>query len=149
LELAGRNALNALNMRASESSRIDHQFEELASLLQLQDVPKVIECFDISHTSGHKTVASCVVFGHEGPIKSRYRRYNLKGFEPGDDYAAMREVLSRRYRKLATEEGVLPDLILVDGGKGQLGVAMEVLADCGLSEIPLMGVSKGPARKAG
>lgn len=149
LELAGRNALNALNMRASESSRIDHQFEELASLLQLVDVPQVIECFDISHTSGHKTVASCVVFGHEGPIKSRYRRYNLKGFEPGDDYAAMREVLGRRYRKLATEEGVLPDLILVDGGKGQLAIAIEVLAECGLSEIPLMGVAKGPARKAG
>lgn len=149
LELARRNALNALNMRASESSRIDHQFEELARLLQLEEVPQVIECFDISHTSGHKTVASCVVFGHAGPIKSRYRRYNLQGFEPGDDYAAMREVLSRRYRKLATEEGVLPDLILVDGGKGQLGVAMEVMADCGLGEIPLMGVAKGPARKAG
>lgn len=149
LELAGRNALNALNMKASETSRIDHQFEELAGMLKMEDVPKVIECFDISHTSGHKTVASCVAFGHEGPIKSRYRRYNLKGFEPGDDYAAMREVLGRRYRKLATEEGVLPDLILVDGGKGQLGVAIEVLGECGLSDIPLMGVSKGPARKAG
>jgi excinuclease ABC subunit C len=149
LELAGRNALNALNMRASESSRIGHQFEELAELLKLEDVPQVIECFDISHTSGHKTVASCVVFGHEGPIKSRYRRYNLKGFEPGDDYAAMREVLSRRYRKLASEEGLLPDLIVVDGGKGQLGIAMDVLADCGLSHVPLMGVAKGPARKAG
>ncbi len=149
LELAGRNALNALHMRGSESSRINAQFEALAELLQLEEVPAVIECFDISHTSGHKTVASCVVFGLEGPIKSSYRRYNLSGFEPGDDYAAMREVLSRRYRKLQKEEGHLPDLILVDGGKGQLGIAMEVLADCGLSDLPLMGVAKGPSRRAG
>jgi excinuclease ABC subunit C len=115
----------------------------------LEDTPQTIECFDISHTSGHKTVASCVVFGLDGPVKSRYRRYNLKGFEPGDDYAAMREVLSRRYRKLQKEEGHMPDLIVVDGGKGQLGIAMEVLAECGLSDIPLMGVAKGPSRRAG
>jgi excinuclease ABC subunit C len=149
LELAGRNALNALHMRSHETSRISKQFEVMAELLQLEDTPQVVECFDISHTSGHKTVASCVVFGHEGPIKSRYRRYNLKGFEPGDDYAAMREVLSRRYQKLQKEEGHPPDLILVDGGKGQLGIGMEVLADCGLSDIPLMGVAKGPSRRAG
>ena len=149
LELAGRNALNALHMRSSESSRISKQFEALGELLAFEEPPKTIECFDISHTSGHKTVASCVVFGSDGPVKSRYRRYNLKGFEPGDDYAAMREVLSRRYRKLQKEEGHLPDLILVDGGKGQLGIAMEVLAECGLSDIPLMGVAKGPSRRAG
>ncbi len=149
LELAGRNALNALHMRSTESSRINQQFEALAELLQLEETPQIIECFDVSHTSGHKTVASCVVFGHEGAVKSRYRRYNLKGFEPGDDYAAMREVLSRRYRKLQKEEGHLPDLIVVDGGKGQLGIAIEVLAECGLSDIPLMGVAKGPSRRAG
>ncbi len=149
LELAGRNALNALHMRSTESSRINQQFEALAELLQLEEIPQIIECFDVSHTSGHKTVASCVVFGHEGPVKSRYRRYNLNGFEPGDDYAAMREVLSRRYRKLQKEEGHLPDLILVDGGKGQLGIAIDVLAECGLSDIPLMGVAKGPSRRAG
>ena len=149
LELAGRNALNALHLRNSESSRISHQFEGLAELLLLEEIPQTIECFDVSHTSGHKTVASCVVFGVDGPIKSRYRRYNLKGFEPGDDYAAMREVLSRRYRKLQKEEGHLPDLIVVDGGKGQLGIAVEVLAECGLGDIPLMGVAKGPSRRAG
>ena len=149
LELAARNALNALYMRSTETSRISKQFEAMAEVLKLEDTPQVIECFDISHTSGHKTVASCVVFGHDGPIKSRYRRYNLKGFEPGDDYAAMREVLGRRYRKLQKEEGLLPDLIVVDGGKGQLGVAVDVLAECGLSDIPLMGVAKGPSRRAG
>ena len=149
LELAGRNALNALHMRSSESSRISRQFEALVELLQLEEIPQVIECFDVSHTSGHKTVASCVVYGTGGPVKSRYRRYNLKGFEPGDDYAAMREVLSRRYRKLQKDEGHPPDLILIDGGKGQLGVAIEVLSECGLSDIPLMGVAKGPSRRAG
>jgi excinuclease ABC subunit C len=149
LELAGRNALNALHMRNTESSRIVGQFAELAELLQLDEAPGAIECFDISHTSGHKTVASCVVFDVNGPVKSRYRRYNLEGFEPGDDYAAMREVLRRRYRKLQKEEGHLPDLILVDGGKGQLGIAMEVLSECGLSDVPLMGVAKGPLRRAG
>jgi excinuclease ABC subunit C len=149
LELAGRNALNALHMRSSETSRISKQFEALAELLSMAEVPETIECFDISHTSGHKTVASCVVFGADGPVKSRYRRYNLKGFEPGDDYAAMREVLRRRYRKLQKDEGHLPDLIIVDGGKGQLGVALEALAGCGLTDIPLMGVAKGPSRRAG
>ena len=149
LELAGRNALNAMHMRNSESSRISGQYAELAELLQFEEPPAVIECFDVSHTSGHKTVASCVVFDINGPVKSRYRRYNLQGFEPGDDYAAMREVLGRRYRKLQREEGHLPDLILVDGGKGQLGVAVEVLSECGLSDIPLLGVAKGPSRRAG
>lgn len=149
LELAGRNALNALHMRNTESSRFSGQFEDLTELLQLEEAPGVIECFDISHTSGHKTVASCVVFDINGPVKSRYRRYNLSGFEPGDDYAAMREVLSRRYRKLQKEEGHLPELILVDGGKGQLGIAIEVLSECGLGDIALMGVAKGASRRAG
>jgi excinuclease ABC subunit C len=149
LELAGRNALNALHMRNTESSRFSGQFADLAEMLQLEEAPGVIECFDVSHTSGHKTVASCVVFDINGPVKSRYRRYNLSGFEPGDDYAAMREVLSRRYRKLQKEEGHVPDLILVDGGKGQLGIAMEVLSECGLGDITLMGVAKGASRRAG
>lgn len=149
LELAVRNALNALHMRNTESSRFSGQFADLTELLQLEEIPGAIECFDVSHTSGHKTVASCVVFDINGPVKSRYRRYNLSGFEPGDDYAAMREVLSRRYRKLQKEEGHLPDLILVDGGKGQLGIAGEVLSECGLGDIPLLGVAKGPSRRAG
>ena len=149
LELAGRNALNALHMRSSESTRVSRQLEQLAELLQLEEAPGTIECFDISHTSGHKTVASCVVFDAEGPVKSRYRRYNLSGFEPGDDYAAMREVLNRRYQKLQKEEGHLPDLVLIDGGKGQLGIAVEVLSECGLGDIPVIGIAKGPSRRAG
>jgi excinuclease ABC subunit C len=136
-------------MRSADSARISQQLEELAGLLQLEEAPGAIECFDISHTSGHKTVASCVVFDAEGPVKSRYRRYNLSGIEPGDDYAAMREVLGRRYRKLQKEEGHLPDLILIDGGKGQLGIAVEVLNECGLGDIPVMGVAKGSSRRAG
>jgi len=149
LELAARNALNALRMRSLDATRISKQLEELAGLLQMEEAPKAIECFDISHTSGQKTVASCVVFDADGPVKSRYRRYNLGGIEPGDDYAAMREVLGRRYRKLQKEEGHLPDLIIVDGGKGQLGIAVEVLSECGLGDIPVMGVAKGPSRRAG
>jgi len=149
LELAARNALNALHMRSADTTRISAQLEELAGLLQLGDTPKSIECFDISHTAGQKTVASCVVFDADGPVKSRYRRYNISGIEPGDDYAAMRDVLDRRYRKLQKEEGHLPDLILIDGGKGQLGVAVEVLSECGLGDIPVMGVAKGASRRAG
>ncbi len=149
LQMAVTNALTALQMRTTESSRIGHQFEELAGLLQLEAVPESIECFDVSHTSGHKTVASCVVFGHEGPLKSHYRRYNLKGFEPGDDYAAMREVLGRRYRKLQEKGSRLPDLVIVDGGRGQLNIALDVLAECGLTSLPLLGIAKGPSRRAG
>jgi len=149
LELVCTNALAALQIRTTATSRMSHQFEALAELLRLEAVPEHIECFDVSHTSGHKTVASCVVFGQDGPVKSRYRRYNLKGFAPGDDYAAMREVLGRRYRKLQVDGAHLPDLVIVDGGRGQLGVALDVLADCGLAGIPLLGVAKGPARRAG
>jgi excinuclease ABC subunit C len=149
LQMAGRNALNALQMRSTEASRISQQFEALAELLQYEEPPGTIECFDISHTSGHRTVASCVVWDAEGPVKSSYRRYNLKRIKPGDDYGAMREVLDRRYRRLQKEDGHLPDLVIVDGGKGQLNVALEVMADCGLAGIPLMGVAKGPSRKAG
>jgi excinuclease ABC subunit C len=149
LQMAGRNALNALQMRSTEASRISQQFEALAEVLEFEEAPGAIECFDISHTAGHRTVASCVVWDKEGPVKSSYRRYNLKSIKPGDDYAAMREVLGRRYRRLQKEDGQLPDLVIVDGGKGQLNVALEVMADCGLADIPLLGVAKGPSRKAG
>jgi len=148
-DMAAQNAMNALQIQLSGGSRIARQFKELAELLSLESEPESIECFDISHMSGGETVGSCVVFDANGPVKSRYRRYNLKGITPGDDYAAMAQVLKRRYRKLATGEGVVPGLILIDGGAGQLGKSLDVLNEYGLSTIPVMGVAKGSARKAG
>jgi excinuclease ABC subunit C len=112
-----------------------------------------IECFDISHTMGEATVASCVVYSQGKMQNSEYRRYNISGITPGDDYAAMREALTRRYRKLletgAEDEGKRPDLVLIDGGLGQLNVAREVMTELGASDIELIGVAKGPERKAG
>jgi len=108
-----------------------------------------MECFDVSHTMGERTVASCVVFGPEGPLKSDYRRFNIEGLAPGDDYGAMRQVFARRYEKVTREGGHIPDLILVDGGKGQVGAVRLILADLGLSDICIVGVAKGPERKPG
>jgi excinuclease ABC subunit C len=120
LELAARNALAALQMKLASQSSLDRQFAELQNLLELDAPPATIECFDISHTAGNQTVGSCVVFDHNGAVKSRYRRYNLRHITPGDDYAAMQQVLSRRYRTAAESETAVPDLVIIDGGKGQL-----------------------------
>ena len=149
LELAEANAIQALKMRLASRANMAIQFEALQQLIGLDEIPQFVDCFDISHTTGKQTVGSCVVFDINGPIKSRYRRYNLKGITPGDDYAAMKQVLTRRYGRLQKEEGIMPGLILVDGGKGQLKQALEVLAEFGLSGIPVMGIAKGKARKAG
>ena len=144
-----QNAMSALQINLSGGSRIAGQFKALSELLKLNPPPESIECFDISHMSGGETVGSCVVFDETGPVKSRYRRYNLKGITPGDDYAAMEQVLKRRYKKLATGEGIVPGLIIIDGGKGQLNKALDVLQEYELQSIPTMGVAKGSARKAG
>jgi excinuclease ABC subunit C len=149
LELAGANAMQALKMRLASRANMAIQFEAFTQLIGLDDIPEPIDCFDISHTAGQQTVGACVVFDINGPIKSRYRRYNLKGITPGDDYAAMKQVLTRRYGRLQKEEGSMPGMILIDGGKGQLKQALEVLGEFGLSGIPVMGVAKGKARKAG
>ena len=149
LELAGANAMQALKMRLASRANMAIQFEAFAQLIGLDDIPESVDCFDISHTAGQQTVGSCVVFDINGPIKSRYRRYNLKGVTPGDDYAAMKQVLTRRYGRLQKEEGSMPGMILIDGGKGQLKQALEVLGEFGLSGIPVMGVAKGKARRAG
>ena len=149
LELAVRNARQALQMRLASRANMAAQFESLQNLLNLEDPPATIECFDISHTAGNPTVGACVVFDANGPVKSRYRRYNLKGIEPGDDYAAMRQVLTRRYGRLQAEGAVLPDLILIDGGRGQLRQAEEVLSELSLTGIPVVGIAKGRARRAG
>ncbi len=149
LELARANATQTLKMRLASRANMAIQFEAFAQLIGLDDIPESVDCFDISHTAGNQTVGSCVVFDINGAIKSRYRRYNLKGVTPGDDYAAMKQVLTRRYGRLQKEEGSMPGMILIDGGKGQLKQALEVLGEFGLSGIPVMGVAKGKARKAG
>lgn len=125
------------------------QRESLADLLSLKEIPQRIECFDISHMQGEATVASCVVFNSEGPFKQDYRRFSILGLTPGDDYAAMEQALHRRYHRLIEEEAVLPDLIVIDGGLGQVAIAKKVLSSLSCSHIPLIGISKGPDRKAG
>ena len=115
----------------------------------LDGVPHRIECFDISHTGGTDTVASCVVFGVEGPLKGDYRRFNIAGIEPGDDYAAMHQALTRRYKRVRDGEYSAPDLLLIDGGKGQLAQAAAVLEELGVAGITLVGVAKGADRRPG
>jgi excinuclease ABC subunit C len=149
LEMAGRNATQALQQRLLEHGTQEGRMTALREALDLAEHAARIECFDVSHTQGEATVASCVVYDKLAMRNGEYRRYNINGVEPGDDYGAMRQVLTRRYEKVSRGEGVVPDLILIDGGKGQLNIAREVLAELGLTDIPLVGVSKGPERKAG
>ena len=150
IESARINTADHLRMHLSERSQIDAQFAALSDFLSLEEVPGRVECFDISHTMGERTVASCVVFDQQGPVKSDYRRFNISGIEPGDDYAAMEQVLTRRYTRVLENDGKLPDLVIVDGGKGQLGVAEKVLEELQISSsVTLLGISKGPERKAG
>ena len=149
IKLAVANADDALRRRLSERDQIGRGLSELASLIDLASPPQRLECFDISHISGTETVGSCVVFGPEGALKKYYRQFNIEGIEPGDDYAAMEQVLRRRYRKLLSDGSEVPDLVIIDGGKGQAGRARAVLDELGLDAIPVMGVAKGPARKAG
>lgn len=125
------------------------RFESLRDALGLEQAPERMECFDISHSSGERTVASCVVFDGEGPLKSDYRRFNIEGITPGDDYAAMGQALLRRYERLQKTDGKLPDLLVIDGGKGQLSQAREVLAELGVTGVNILGIAKGPTRKAG
>lgn len=149
IELADDNAVQALAMRLASRSGQQQRLASLAELLGLDEAPARIECFDISHTLGEATVASCVVFGSEGALRSLYRRYNITGIEPGDDYEAMRQALERRFRRALEEGGDLPELLLIDGGKGQLQQAVDVLAELGIETVRVVGVAKGPERKAG
>ncbi|HLF31998.1 MAG TPA: excinuclease ABC subunit UvrC [Xanthomonadales bacterium] len=149
LQLAAQNARSSLELRLAGQANITRQFESLQNLLGLEELPGFIECFDISHTAGNLAVGACVAFDGNGPVKSRYRRYNLKDITPGDDYAAMKQVLQRRYARVQAEEGSLPDVVLIDGGKGQLQQAIEVMAELGLAGIPLVGIAKGPSRRPG
>lgn len=148
LEMATKNAQLALkqmlNLQASQEERL----QALQQALNLSGISR-IECFDISHMQGEAAVASCVVYDNFSMRSSEYRRYNITGITPGDDYAAMRDVLSRRYQKVAEGEGQLPDLILIDGGKGQVSAAQKVLIELGVNDTNLLGVAKGEARKPG
>jgi len=149
LQLATQNAREALGLRLAGQASTVRQFEALQVVLGLAEQPRSIECFDISHTSGNQAVGSCVVFDVNGPVKSRYRRFNLRNITPGDDYAAMRQVLTRRYARVQKGEGTLPDLVLIDGGRGQLQQAIDVMAELGLPGIALVGIAKGPSRRPG
>ncbi|MET0045832.1 MAG: excinuclease ABC subunit UvrC, partial [Candidatus Thiodiazotropha sp. 6PLUC3] len=149
LKMAISNASLALQSRINAQSDMDQRLQSLVKALDLQALPERMECFDISHTQGELTVGSCVVFNQEGPLKSDYRRFNVEGVTPGDDYAAMSQVLERRYRRIKRGEVALPDLLFIDGGKGQLSSVHERLQDLGLSGLTLVGVAKGADRKAG
>jgi excinuclease ABC subunit C len=149
LQMAERNAQASLTSRIASRQTLGTRFEDLQNLLGLDEPPRRIECFDISHTRGEATVASCVVFGPEGPEKSHYRRFNIAGITPGDDYAAMHQALTRRFRKVAEGEGARPDVLLIDGGFGQVAQALDVLGELGVTGIEVIGVAKGPGRRAG
>ena len=149
LKMAETNADLALQQRAAQHSNQQARLTALREALDLSETTERIECFDISHTMGEATVASCVVFDKGQMQNSEYRRYNITGITPGDDYAAMRDALTRRYKKVAAGEGKLPDLVFIDGGKGQLGVAVEVMQEVGLPDILLVGIAKGEERKPG
>ncbi len=148
-QLAVTNAEQALAARLANRRHVAARLEALGEALGLAEPPQRLECFDISHSSGEATVASCVVFGPEGPLKSDYRRFNIEGVTAGDDYAAMQQALRRRFRRLKDGEGRMPDILLVDGGKGQLNMAREVLQELAVVDLVLLGVAKGETRKPG
>jgi excinuclease ABC subunit C len=148
LEMAANNATLALNTEISSHLAQKKRLEALQALLGLENLPQRMECFDISHTQGEATVASCVVFNQDGALRSQYRRFNIEGITPGDDYAAMHQALQRRFKR-ALEEGVLPDVLFIDGGEGQLTQARDVLKTLAITQVMLVGVAKGVERKAG
>jgi excinuclease ABC subunit C len=149
MQMAKFNAADALRRHLAGKIDMQDRFEALRDALKLESTPERIECFDISHTMGEAAVASCVVFDVNGPVKSDYRRFNIAGIEPGDDYGAMTQALTRRYRRVKEGEGKLPDLLLIDGGKGQLSAAEAVLQELQLEDMKLVAVAKGRERKPG
>lgn len=147
--LALTNAEIGLATRLASRSGMAARLEALRELVEMDDAPSRMECFDISHTMGEATVASCVVFNADGALKSDYRRFNIEDITPGDDYAAMRQAITRRYTRLIKEQRDLPDILFIDGGKGQIGVALEVLSELQVDAVQVIGVSKGPDRRPG
>lgn len=148
LNLAETNAREQLQLRMSHGKQVTQRLESLQAALEFDQAPERIECFDISHSSGEATTASCVVYDQDGPNKSMYRKFNIEGVTEGDDYAAMSQAIHRRYARLQKEEQPLPDLLIVDGGKGQMSMARDVMNELGIA-IPLLGVAKGETRKPG
>lgn len=149
LEMACTNAENALVSKLADKQGIYARFLSLQEELGCLQLPKRLECFDISHTQGDQTVASCVIFDREGPVKSAYRRFNIEGITPGDDYAAIYQAVFRRYKRLKQGEHEAPDILFIDGGKGQVSQAEKALTDLAINNVMIVGVSKGPDRKAG
>ncbi|QPK63822.1 excinuclease ABC subunit UvrC [Methylomonas sp. LL1] len=149
LQMAITNADNALAAKLADKQGLCGRFLSLQQELACSEVPKRLECFDISHTQGEQTVASCVVFDREGPVKSDYRRFNIEGVTGGDDYAAIHQAVFRRFKRQKQGEHPAPDILLIDGGKGQVAAAQKALAELQINNVMIVGVSKGPDRKAG
>ena len=149
IEMAEKNARLALAQRVREKSTQETRLAALREAFGLPETANRIECFDVSHTMGEATVASCVVYDRHAMQRAEYRRFNIRGVTPGDDYAALRQALARRYARITAEEGRLPDLILIDGGRGQVKAARAALVELGIGEVPIVGVAKGPARRPG
>ncbi len=149
VRLAQTNAEQSLAARLADRQNLKDRFHALKLALGWELPPSRLECFDISHTGGEYTVASCVVFDENGPLKSDYRRFNISGIEPGDDYAAMEQALGRRYRRIKRGDGRLPDVLFIDGGRGQVNQAMRVLAELEVTGVTVIGVAKGSSRRAG
>jgi excinuclease ABC subunit C len=149
LDMACKNAILAIGQRVRDRATQEGRLAALREALGLPEGAQRIECFDVSHTMGEATVAACVVYDRQQMQKAEYRRFNIRDVAPGDDYAAMRQVLARRYERVSAEAGKIPDLILIDGGKGQAGIASAVLHDLGLHQVCVVGVAKGAARKPG
>ncbi|HEX7045153.1 MAG TPA: excinuclease ABC subunit UvrC [Burkholderiales bacterium] len=149
VEMAKRNALEEARRAANDRLNMEARFEALRTALGLDEVPERLECFDISHTHGEATVAACVVFDRNGPVKSDYRRFNIEGVQPGDDYGALAQALTRRYRRVKEGEGRIPDVLFIDGGKGQVSAAAAVLDELQVEGLKLIGIAKGRERKPG
>ncbi|MEF3075326.1 excinuclease ABC subunit UvrC [Methylobacter sp. Wu1] len=149
LQMACANAENALLSKLSDKQGLYARFLSLQEELGCTELPRRLECFDISHTQGEQTVASCVVFDREGPVKSAYRRFNIEGIAGGDDYAAIHQAVFRRFKRLKQGEHMAPDILFIDGGKGQVHAAQKALAELDINNVMIVGISKGPDRKPG
>jgi excinuclease ABC subunit C len=149
IAMAENNARTVLDNQLASQASLLQRFETLQDVLDLENTPQRLECFDISHTMGEATVASCVVMETQGLQKNDYRRFNIEGITPGDDYAAMQQALTRRYTRLKKGEGKLPDILFIDGGKGQVSEALAVLEELQVTDVLVVGIAKGPERKPG